>query len=382
MTNPIYLDYNATTPIAKEVADAMLPYLYEHFGNPSSSHHFGVQAKKAIDLARRQVANLLGAQPSEIIFTSGGTEANNHAIRGYCLQHQQRGKHIITSAIEHPAVLEVCRELEQGGFILTVLPVDGFGQVSLNDLEAAIRIDTILITIMHANNEVGTLQPIKELASIARRHGIAFHTDAAQSIGKISVHVNDLGVDMLSIAGHKLYAPKGVGVLYVRNGIELNNLMFGAGHESGRRPGTENLLEIVGIGKACSIAKRDMQTNQSHLLAMRKFLFTEIIKSLGEERVRINGHPEQRLPNTLSLGIRGIEAHQILNQINDQVAISAGSACHADSISISPVLQAMQVPTDWARGTLRFSVGRETTYEEITHAISIISKAVGTSNNP
>jgi cysteine desulfurase len=382
MKKPIYLDYNATTPIAKEVADAMLPYLYDHFGNPSSSHRFGVQAKLAIDLARNQVANLLGAQPSEIIFTGGGTEANNHAIRGYCLQHQQRGNHIITSAIEHPAVLEVFRDLERGGFELTILPVDEFGQVSPIDLKAAIRTDTILITIMHANNEVGTLQPIKDLTSIARRHGIAFHTDAAQSIGKISVQVNELGVDMLSIAGHKLYAPKGVGVLYVRNGIELKNLMFGAGHESGRRPGTENLLEIVGLGKACAIARRDLQTNQVHLLEMRDFLLTEIKKSLGEERVIINGHPEQRLPNTLSLGIRGTEAHQILNQINDQVAISAGSACHADSITISSVLQAMQVPIDWAQGTLRFSVGRETTREEITLAVSIISKAVESNDYP
>jgi cysteine desulfurase len=382
MKKPIYLDYNATTPIAKEVADAMLPYLYDHFGNPSSSHRFGIQAKLAIDFARNQVANLLGAQPSEIIFTGGGTEANNHAIRGYCLQHQQRGNHIITSAIEHPAVLEVCRDLERGGFELTILPVDEFGQVSPIDLKAAIRTDTILITIMHANNEVGTLQPIKDLTSIAMRHGIAFHTDAAQSIGKIFVQVNELGVDMLSIAGHKLYAPKGVGVLYVRNGIELKNLMFGAGHESGRRPGTENLLEIVGLGKACAIARRDLQTNQVHLLEMRDFLLTEIKKSLGEERVIINGHPEQRLPNTLSLGIGGIEAHQILNQINDQVAISAGSACHADSITISSVLQAMQVPIDWAQGTLRFSVGRETTREEITLAVSIISKAVESSDYP
>ncbi|MDO9088402.1 MAG: cysteine desulfurase family protein [Anaerolineaceae bacterium] len=382
MKKPIYLDYNATTPIAKEVADAMLPYLYDHFGNPSSSHRFGVQAKLAIDLARRQVADLLGAQSVEIIFTSGGTEANNHAIRGYCYKNQANGKHIITSAIEHPAVLEVCRDLEREGFDLTILPVDEFGQVSPYDLEAAIRLDTILITIMHANNEVGTLQPIKELALIARQHGIAFHTDAAQSIGKIPIQVNDLGVDMLSIAGHKLYAPKGVGVLYVRNGIELKNLMFGAGHESGRRPGTENLLEIVGLGKACAIAKRDMQTNQLHLLEMRNFLFTEIKKSIGDKRIRINGHPEQRLPNTLSLGIRGIEAHQILNQINDLIAISAGSACHADSITISSVLQAMQVPINWAQGTLRFSVGRETTREEIILAVTIISKAFGPTNIP
>ncbi len=300
---PIYLDYNATTPIAKEVADAMLPYLYDHFGNPSSGHMFGVQAKLAIDLARRQVAELIGAQPAEIIFTSGGTEANNHAIRGYCEQHQEKGKHIITSAIEHPAVLEVCRYLGQKGYEVTILGVDQYGLVNPSDLKAAIRPDTILISIMHANNEVGSIQPLKELTAIARSYDVAFHTDAAQSMGKIAVNVDDLGVDMLSIAGHKLYAPKGVGAFYVRSGIELKNLMYGAGHENGRRPGTENLLEIVGLGKACAIAARDLASNQQHLMAMRDFLHSELVKVLGSERIHLNGDPTHRLPNTLSLGI-------------------------------------------------------------------------------
>ncbi len=373
---PIYLDYNATTPIAKEVADAMLPYLYDHFGNPSSSHQSGVQAKMAVELARRQVAELIGAQPAEIIFTSGGTEANNHAIRGYCELHQDKGRHLITSAVEHPAVLEVCRDLEREGFDLTILDVNPYGQVNPLDLEAAIRADTILISIMHANNEVGTLQPLKELTSIAKLHDIVFHTDAAQSTGKIPVNVNDLGVDLLSIAGHKLYAPKGVGALYIRDGIHLKNLMFGAGHENGKRPGTENLLEIVGLGKACAVAARDLFANQQHLISMREFLYDELVKSLGVDRVRLNGHPSQRLPNTLSLGIRGIESHALLNRINDQVAISAGSACHADSVTISGVLKAMRVPDEWARGTLRFSVGRETTSEEIREAVSIIKSVV------
>ncbi len=373
---PIYLDYNATTPIAKEVADAMLPYLYDHFGNPSSGHLFGVQAKLAIDLARRQVAELIGAQPAEIIFTSGGTEANNHAIRGYCEQHQEKGRHIITSAVEHPAVLEVCRYLVKKGYALTILDVDEYGLVNPSDLKAAIRPDTILISIMHANNEVGSLQPLKELTAIAKSSGIAFHTDAAQSTGKIPVNVKDLDVDMLSIAGHKLYAPKGVGALYVRSGIELKKLMYGAGHENGRRPGTENILEIVGLGKACAIAARDLASNQKHLMTMRDFLHSELVKALGSERIHLNGHPIHRLPNTLSLGIRGVEAHQLLNQINTQVAISAGSACHADSLSISGVLQAMQVPDEWARGTLRISVGRETTREEIKAAVSIITTAI------
>lgn len=373
---PIYLDYNATTPIAKEVADAMIPYLYDHFGNPSSSHQSGVQAKMAVEFARRQVADLIGAQPAEIIFTSGGTEANNHAIRGYCEMHQDKGRHIITSAVEHPAVIEVCRDLEHIGFELTILDVDQYGQVNPHNLEAAIRTDTILISIMHANNEVGTLQPIKELTSIAKSHGIVFHTDAAQSTGKIPVNVNDLGVDLLSIAGHKLYAPKGVGVLYVRDGILLKNLMYGAGHENGKRPGTENILEIVGLGKACAIAARDLFANQQHLISMREFLYRELVSVIGVERVRLNGHPSQRLPNTLSLGIRGIESHELLNRINDLVAISAGSACHADSVTISGVLKAMRLPEEWAQGTLRFSVGRETTRDEIKKAVSIIKSFV------
>ncbi len=373
---PIYLDYNATTPIAKEVADVMLPYLYDYFGNPSSGHSFGVQARLAIDLARRQVAESIGAHPAEIIFTSGGTEANNYALRGYCEQHQDRGRHIITSAVEHPAVLEVCHYLVQNGYDLTILEVDQYGLVNPMDLKAAIRPDTILISIMHANNEVGSIQPLKELTAIAKSHAIAFHTDAAQSVGKIAVNVNDLGVDMLSIAGHKLYAPKGVGALYVRSGIELKNLMYGAGHEKGRRPGTENLLEIVGLGKACVIAARDLDSNQQHLVGMRDFLHGELIKAFGLERIHLNGHPSERLPNTLSLGIGGVEAHQLLNKINTQVAISAGSACHADSVTISGVLKAMRVPDEWAQGTLRFSVGRETTPEEIQSAVAIIASVI------
>lgn len=374
--NPIYLDYNATTPIAKEVAAAMVPYLYDYFGNPSSGHSFGVQARLAIDLARRQVADLIGAQPVEIVFTSGGTEANNYAIRGYCELQQERGKHIITSAVEHPAVLEVCRYLAEKEYEVTVLNVDQFGLVDPMDLQAAIRPDTILISIMHANNEVGSIQPLKELTEIAHLNGIAFHTDAAQSVGKIAVNVNDLGVDMLSIAGHKLYAPKGVGALYVRGGIVLKNLMYGAGHENGRRPGTENLLEIVGLGKACAIAARDLAINQQDLLSMRDFLYSEMVKALGVERIHLNGHPSERLPNTLSLGIRGVESHQLLTRIDSEVAISAGSACHADSVSISGVLKAMQVPDEWAQGTLRFSVGRETTSEEIQAAVAIITSVI------
>lgn len=373
---PIYLDYNATTPIAKEVADAMLPYLSDFYGNPSSSHVFGVQTKMAVELARKQVANLINARPEEIIFTSGGTEANNYAITGYCLRNQHKGKHIITSVVEHPAVIEVCKNLAQAGFDLTVVPVDDTGVVNVNELKSAIRNDTILVSIMHANNEVGTIQPIDEIALITKELKIAFHSDAAQSTGKIPVYVNELGVDLLSIAGHKLYAPKGVGALFVREGIELSNLMHGAGHERGRRPGTENVLEIVGLGKACEIAKRDLFQNQERMQYLRNFLQAEIISAFGVENVRLNGHPEKRLPNTLNINIRGVEAHSLLTRLNDLVAISAGSACHADQVSISSVLLAMNVPDEWARGALRISVGRETTRNEIRQAVTIIKELI------
>ena len=369
---PIYLDYNATTPIAREVADVMATYLYDHFGNPSSSHSYGVQAKLAVEFARKQIADLLGAQPGEIIFTSGGTEANNHAIRGYCWKNQEKGRHIITSAIEHPAVLEVCRYLKTQGFSLTILPVDDRGLVSQNDLEAAIRDETILISIMHANNEVGTIQPIQALSKIAKKYGIAFHSDAAQTVGKIPVKVDELGVDLLSIAGHKLYAPKGIGVLFVREGVELQNLMFGAGHERGKRPGTENVLEMVGLGKACAIAARDLDKNQRRMKEMRDFFHQELINAFGEERLRLNGHLEHCLPNTLNISIKNVQAHDLLNRINDRLAISAGSACHADQVTISSVLQAMGIPPEWAQGALRISVGRETNREQIIQAVDIL----------
>ncbi len=373
---PIYLDYNATTPVAREVADTMKPYLYEFFGNPSSSHSYGAKTKMAVEMARQQVADLIAAQPGEVIFTSGGTEANNYAIRGYCLANREHGRHIITSAVEHPAVMEVCKALQTEGFTLSILAVDQFGMVDPAELEAAIRPETLLVTIMHANNEVGTIQAIKELARITHKKGAAFHSDAAQSVGKIPIFVNDLGVDLLSIAGHKLYAPKGVGVLYVRSGIKLSRLMFGASHKSNRRPGTENVLEIVGFGKAAEIAKRDFETNFQHYNDMRDRLHQGLLRELGGEKLRLNGHPEKRLPNTLSISFRNIEANTLLSEIGDEVAASAGAACHADQVDVSVVLQAMQVPIEWAMGTVRFSVGRETDAAQIDRAVAIISSAV------
>ena len=374
--NPIYLDYNATTPIAPEVADTMRPYLYDFFGNPSSSHSYGLKTRQAVEHARRQCADLIGANSDEIIFTSGGTEANNYAIRGYCLANRANGKRIITSAIEHPAVMEVCKALQAEGFELTILDVDQYGQVDPLDLAATIDSSTLMVTIMHANNEVGSIQKIRELAEIAHKNGAAFHTDAAQSTGKIPVNVDELGVDLLSIAGHKLYAPKGVGLLYVRQGLSLTKLMHGASHESNRRAGTENVLEIVGIGKAAEIAARDLDKNMRHYLEMRDRLYLGLLESLGERNMRINGHPKECLPNTLSVSFKNVEANTLLTEIIDQVAASAGAACHADQIDVSQVLQAMKVPLEWAMGTVRLTVGRETTKEQIDSAVMVISGAV------
>jgi cysteine desulfurase len=378
MTEPIYLDYNATTPIDTKVAKAMEPFLYDHFGNPSSSHIYGKRTKHAVETARGRVAGLLNCSPQEIIFTSGGTESNNHAIRGVAAVHRgDSGKgHIITSAVEHPAVSEVCRWLGYQGFEVTVLPVDGFGMVDPADLETAIRPETILVSVMHANNEVGTLQPIRELAEICHRHGVLFHTDAAQTVGKIRVDVQNLGIDLLSIAGHKLYAPKGVGALYIREGTQLDNLLLGAGHEGGRRPGTENVLEIVGLGTACEIAALDLGEIQVRFQELRDRMYNGLSTELGPENIRLNGHPEARLPNTLSLCFKNLAANTILEEIDSQVAASAGSACHADSITLSSVLMAMQIPSIWAMGAIRFSVGRGTTTAQIDQAVDVISKTV------
>ncbi len=371
---PIYLDYNATTPHAPEVIAAMRPFMERDFGNPSSAHRYGEATRAAILQARSQVAGLLNSDPHEIVFTSGGTESNNYAIRGVVLAGAPRGRHIITSQVEHPAVTEVCRQLEAEGFEVTWLPVDKDGMVRIEELEAAIRPGTILITLMHANNEVGTIQPIQAAAEIAHRRGILFHTDAAQSVGKIGTDVQDLGVDLLSIAGHKLYAPKGVGALYIRGKIALHPLMYGAGQEHGRRPGTENVLEIAGLGAACEIAKRDLAKNTAHMRETRDGLERGLRETVGD--VQINGHPERRLPNTLSIAIRGVDANELLGAIEPDVAASAGAACHSGQIQISHVLRAMGVPEDWARGTIRLSTGRSTTREEINRATSAIAGAV------
>jgi cysteine desulfurase len=374
MKTPIYLDYNGTSPLDPEVIAAMRPFLEEEFGNPSSSHWFGIAPKKAVELSRHRVASLLNCDPQEIIFTSGGTESNNYALLGIAHAKRDKGNHIITSRIEHPSVLEVCRDLEKRGFDVTYLPVDEYGLVSPFLVENAITPQTILLTIMHANNEVGSIQPIEEISPLARNRGITFHTDAAQTVGKIPAVVDVLGVDLLSVAGHKLYAPKGIGALYVRAGTEPRQLMFGAGQEKGRRPGTENVLEIVGLGKACEIAQRDLDVNASHLKKMRDLLHDGLRARI--QHVRLNGHPDKRLPNTLNLSFKNVDSTRILEEIGLDVAVSAGAACHSDHITVSHVLEAMAVPLEWAKGTLRFSVGKFTTEAEIVRTIDIVSDTV------
>ncbi len=370
---PIYLDYNATTPIHPEVAEAMRPFLGEHFGNPSSSHSYGADAKMAVEQARRQVAELLGCSSAEVVFTSGGSESNNTVIQGVARMQVDRGRHIITSAVEHPAVVEPCSALAREGYDITVIGVDELGRVDPDDVAAALRPETILVTVMHANNEVGTIQPIAEIATIAHERGVLVHTDAAQSVGKIPVRVDELGVDFLSVAGHKLYAPKGIGALYVRSGLELPPLIRGAGHESGRRAGTENVLEIVGLGRACEIAGRDLEENSAHMRQVRDRLWTKLSQRI--ESIRRNGDPENGLPNTLSVAFQGVEADTLLAEVGDRVAASAGAACHADEIDLSAVLEAMDVPLEYAMGTVRFSVGRDTSPEQIDEAAATVADA-------
>jgi len=374
MVQPIYLDYNGTTPHDPEVIAVMRPFLETEFGNPSSSHWYGIRPKRAIEAARRQVAGLLNCLPEEVFFTSGGTESNNHAIKGMAGVLKAKGRHIVTSAVEHPAVLEVCRYLEQEGFETTFVDVDDTGMVSVDDVAAAIRPDTILISIMHANNEVGTIQPIAEIAKSAKQKGICLHTDAAQSLGKIVVDVQSMNVGMLSVAGHKLYAPKGVGALYVRKGLSPEIFCHGAGQEMGWRAGTENVMAVVGLGKACEMADRNLDYAGRHLKAMRDRLHTGLADSLSD--IRLNGHPEKRLPNTLSLSFKGLEANRILEEIGLEVAASAGAACHSDTVSLSHVLEAMRVPMEWAKGTVRFSTGRMTTEDQIDRSVDVVIRAV------
>lgn len=374
MGKPVYLDYNATTPIDPVVINEMLPYFQTGFGNPSSSYSIGRENLEVVTRARKQVADLINAKPEEITFTSGGTESNNHAILGAAIAHQEKGKHLITSEIEHPAVTNVCRHLATLGWDITWLPVDRTGKVDPADLESAIRPDTVLVSIMHANNEVGTIQPIKEISQITRYKKVLLHTDAAQSIGKLETDVEALGVDLLSIAGHKLYAPKGIGALYVKDGVDVDNLMFGAGQEEGVRPGTENVAYIAALGKACEISAGNFDKNKQHMFDMRKKLLEGLLLKL--KNIRVITDLANSLPNTLSIAFDKVDAHKLTSLISDEVYISTGSACHSGLTEISPVLKAMKIKLLTAAGTVRISTGKYTSLEEIEFATDAISKAV------
>lgn len=355
--NQIYLDYNASTPLDTEVEFVMRGAMKHAFGNPSSTHWAGSPANAVVDTARRQVAGMLGCKPSEVIFTSGGSESNNHVLKGHYFACQDRAPHIITTRVEHPAIVQPCRFLEHLGARITWLPVDSKGAVDPGDLRRSITAETSLISIMHANNEVGTIQPIEDCARIAREHGIPIHTDAAQSVGKIPARVDDLGVDFLSIAGHKLYAPKGIGALYIREGITLEPLIHGAGHELGRRAGTESAILTTGLGKACELAG-DL-SSMDKIRTLRDRLWNGLKENWGD-RLVLNGKLENCLPNTLNVSFVGHTGDEILAQV-PEIAASTGSACHSGRVELSPVLQAMGVSEEVGGGAVRFSLGRPTT---------------------
>jgi cysteine desulfurase len=368
----IYLDFNASTPLAPEVANAMRQALNDLFGNPSSDHWAGRPASEAVARARVQVCNLLGCKPQEIVFTSGGSESNNHALKGVFFANRNPRSHIITTQIEHPAILSPCRFLQGLGAAVTYLRVDGFGRVDPTEVQRAIMPQTVLISVMHANNEVGTIQPIAEISKIAREHGILFHTDAAQSVGKIRTRVGELGVDLLSIAGHKFYGPKGIGALYIREGVRLEPLIHGAGHESARRAGTENVLLDIGLGAACVMAEGWVGMEPVRQL---RDLFWNLLQEKFGDRVVLNGHPHERLPNTLNVSFVGKVGSEILARM-EGVAASSGSACHSGSIELSPVLKAMNILPEIGMGAIRFSLGRTTTREEIEATLSVVYEAV------
>jgi len=377
--DPIYLDHNATTPVLPEVVDAMLPYLREHFGNPSSSHVYGQRAQQAVARARAQVATLLGCDDDEVIFTSGGTEANNLAIRGVTEACGER-RHVVTSAIEHPATERPCRWLERHGWRVTRTGVDRHGMARLDEARAAIGGDTALVTVMHSNNETGVLQPIAEIARIARAHGAIVHTDAAQSVGKVTIDVRPLGVDLLSVAGHKLYAPKGVGALYVKRGTPLHPFALGAGHESGLRPGTENVASIVGLGMACEIAGRDMQPTSAAMRRLSDELWAHLETSVPG--IQLNGDRALRLPNTLNVRFPGVTGDAVLAAA-PEIAASTGSACHAGRESASAVVLAMGVAPDEAIGSVRLTLGRGTTEDDVMRAAeSLVRSWRGLAANP
>ena len=371
----IYLDYNATTPIDERVLSAMLPYLKEEFGNPSSIYSLAQRARRAVEEAREKLAKLLNADPKEIIFTSGGTESDNFAIKGIAYANQDKGKHIITSQIEHHAVLNTCKFLEKQGFHITYLPVDRYGVVDLDALEKSITPQTILISIMFANNEVGTIQPIKKIGEIAKRQGVYFHTDAVQAVGKIPIDVKELGIDLLSLSAHKFYGPKGVGALYLRKGVKISSFIQGGEQERGRRGGTENVAGIVGLGKAAEIAQEEMVEEEKRVRALRDELERRLLERIPE--VVLNGHPQNRLYNTLSICVKYVEGESMLiNLDREGICASSGSACTSGSLEPSHVLLAMGVPPEIAHGSLRFSLGKFNKEEDVERVSEVLPSIV------
>ena len=374
----IYLDYNATTPLRPEVMDAMMPYLTEAFGNGSSIHAYGREARTAIDTAREQVADLIGAKsPSEIVFTGSGTEADNHAIKGLTELQKSRGKgnHIITSSVEHHAVLHTCQYLEQRGFEVTYLPVDRYGRIRIEQLREAVRDTTVLISIMHVNNENGTVQPLEEICEIAQEHEIPLHTDAVQSVGKLEMNVQELGVNLLAFSGHKIYAPKGIGVLYIRRGTRLATLVHGGSHERNRRAGSENVPAIVGLGTAADLAKQEQYTYARHLDALTQRLREGLDAHI--DRLHYNGHPDHCAPGTLNVSIEAVEGESLILRLDmEGICVSTGSACTSGSMEPSHVLAALGLPPRLAQGTVRFSLGRNTTETEIDDVIAKLPKVI------
>ncbi|MDD1753852.1 MAG: cysteine desulfurase NifS [Methanotrichaceae archaeon] len=371
----IYMDHSATTPVAPEVQEAVHPYFSEKFGNASSLHSFGQEARLGLEDGREKVAQLLGAEPDEIIFTSGGTESDNLALKGIAYKNREKGKHIVTSSIEHPAVLEVCRKLEVQGFQLTYLPVDSQGLVDLPFLESAIQKDTILISVMHANNEIGTIQPIEEIGRIAEEQDIYLHTDAVQTAGKIPSNVNELKVDLLSISGHKIYGPKGVGALYVRKGTMIESVVQGGGHERNLRSGTENIPGIVGLGRACELAQQTMSLEANRLTMLRDGLIKDVLGNVKYSW--INGSMTKRLPNNANFGFRYVEGESLLLYLDSKgIAVSTGSACSSHKLEPSHVLLALGLKPEECHGSLRVTMGRSNSEEDVNYVAKCISEAV------
>jgi cysteine desulfurase len=371
----IYLDHNATTPVHPEVLEAMLPYYKDKFGNASSIHSFGRETKVALEESREKVAKFINASPSEIYFTSGGTESDNLAVKGTAFANRKKGKHIITSKIEHHAVLESCKFLEKEEFEVTYLPVDKYGLVDPDELKKAIRKDTILVSIMHVNNEVGTIQPLEELCKIAKENDAYFHTDAVQSVGKTPVDVQKLNVDMLSMSGHKIYGPKGVGAIYIRKGTRVTSWSHGGSHERSRRAGTENVPGIVGLAKAIEIAYRDMEEQSQHLKNLTETFYQKLTQTISD--VILNGHMEERIPNTLNLSFKAVEGESIILSLDLKgVAVASGSACTSGTLEPSHVLSAMGISPEIAQSAIRFSFGRGNTMEDVEYVVGILPEIV------